>query len=372
MKWDWKAILGIVISVLLLWWVLRDVHFAEVWAEVRHADFRFLGAAVAVTTASFFIRALRWKVFLHPLQEGTGLHNRFAATNIGFMANNLLPARLGELARSYAISRTERVSMSGALGSLVVERFLDTLVVVGLMLVAVSWPTFPAAATVAGRSLDQILLVLLGMVTAGLLGLLVLLLFPGLFLRVVGGLARLLPPRMETRLVSVAKAFFQGLGALRKPRLLVAGVAWTTFLWLWNGVSFWLGFLAFGIDVGLAGALFVQSLVAIGVAIPSAPGFFGTFHAAARVGLAEVYGVGTGAALAFAFGYHLGAFIPVTVIGLIYAWRLGVSLAQVEERGGDVAPATAVPTGGGGVDGNGSPSMGPQRQRGEAAERPEG
>lgn len=368
MKWDWKAVLGIVISVLLLWWVLRDVHFAEVWAEVRHADFRLLAAAVAVATGSFFIRALRWKVFLHPLRPGTGLHNRFAATNIGFMANNLLPVRLGELARSYAISRTEPVSMSGALGSLVVERFLDAVIIFALMLLAVSWPTFPAEATVAGRPLDQLLLLVLGLVTAGLVGLLVLLLFPRLFLRVVAKLGGYLPSKLETRLVAVAQAFFEGLGSLRNPRLLAAGLAWTAFLWVWHGVSFWLGFQAFGIDLDLAAALFVQSLVALGVAIPSAPGFFGTFHAAVRVGLAEVYGVGAGAALAFAFGYHLGAFIPVTVIGLIYAWYLGVSLRQVDERRGEMPPAAATA---GGVEGGRSSAPRKDAAGAPEMERPE-
>ena len=340
MKLDWKAVLGIVISALLLWWVLRDVHFAEVWSEIRHAHFGLLAGAVFVTTAGFLIRALRWKVFLHPLRPGTTLHNRFAATNIGFMANNLLPVRLGELARSYAISRTEPVSMSGALGSLVVERFLDAVVIFGLLLVAVAWPTFPAEATVAGRPLDQLLLLVAGGVTAGLVGLIVLLLFPSLFQGIVRRLARMLPRKLESRLVVIMQAFVEGLGALRDPRLLFMGLAWTTLLWVWNGLSFWLGFLAFGIDLDFAAALFVQSLVALGVAIPSAPGFFGTFHAAARVGLVEVYGVGAGASLAFAFGYHLGAFFPVTIIGLVYAWHLGVSLRQVDDQRGDVRPVS--------------------------------
>lgn len=353
MRWDWKAVLGIVVSVLLLWWVLRDVHLAEVWDEVRRANAWFLAAAVVVTTGNFFLRALRWKVLLHPLREGTGLHNRFAATNIGFMANNLLPARLGELARSYAISRTEPVSMSGALGSLVVERFLDGVAVFVLMLVAVSWPTFPAEATVAGRPLGELLLLALGVVTALFVVLLVLLFFPSILLRMVGRVAGILPESVGSRLVHVVEAFFEGLASLRNPRLLAAGVAWSFAVWLWNGWSFWLGFRAFGIDLDMAAALFVQSLVAIGVSIPSAPGFFGTFHAAARVGLAEVYGVGAGAALAFAFGYHLGAFLPVTIIGLGYAWHLGMSLRQVEEEGADVTPGSAV---GGPAGGNPAPS----------------
>lgn len=347
MRWDWKATLGIVISVLLLWWVLRGVDAGEVWAVVSRANWWLLLASTAVTTSGFFIRALRWKAFLHPLQPGTGLHNRFAAVNIGFMTNNLLPARVGEFARAYAVSRTERVSMSGAIGSLVVERFLDAVVIFLLMLLAVAWPTFPAAATVAGRPLADVLLVTLGFVSALLVGVVVLLLFPRIFLKVVRGITGLFSPRIARKLVGVIHAFVRGLGSLRNLRLVALGMAWTFALWLWNGFSFWLGFRAFGIDLDYFAALFVQSLVALGVAIPSGPGFFGTFHAAARVGLAEVYGVGHGATLAFAFGYHLAAFIPVTVIGLGYAWRLGMSLKEVGESEERAEAALETPATGG-------------------------
>ena len=75
--------------------------------------------------------------------------------------------------------------------------------------------------------------------------------------------------------------------------------------------------------------VFIQAVIALGVSVPSAPGYFGTFHAAAVIGLTEVYGVGEGATLAFAFGYHLGGFFPVTLLGLWYAGRLGLSLSDL-------------------------------------------
>jgi uncharacterized membrane protein YbhN (UPF0104 family) len=124
-------------------------------------------------------------------------------------------------------------------------------------------------------------------------------------------------------------SFLQGLAALRDPRLLVKGLAWSFAFWGWNAVSFWLAFKAFGIELGYVPALFVQAIIAIGVAAPAAPGFFGTFHWAAKAGLFEVYGASEAATLAFAFGYHLGGFIPVTLMGLWYAGRLGVSLKEI-------------------------------------------
>jgi len=335
MKWDWKAVLGIVISALLIWWVLRGVELSEVWAEVRDARWGLLLAAVAVATSGFVLRALRWKLLLHPMRPGTRFRTRFAAVNIGFAANNLLPARVGEFARAWAISRLEPVSVTGAIGSLVVERFLDGVAVFSLMLIALLHPSFPRDVTVGGQPLGNLvttIVVLLG----GLLAVLFCLLaFPRLFLRLAEGIARLLPDRAAALLVDGLRSFIEGLASLRDPKLLAGALAWSFGFWAWNAVSFWLAFHAFGIDQGYATALFVQGVIAIGVAIPSAPGFFGTFHAAAVVGLHEVYGVATGATLAFAFGYHLGGFIPVTLMGLWYAGQIGLSwsdLGHAEER----------------------------------------
>jgi glycosyltransferase 2 family protein len=331
MRWDWKAVVGILISALLIWWVLRGVDLSEVWLEIRHARWGYLLAAVAVATSGFVVRAMRWKLLLHPIRAGTSFRRRFAAVNIGFAANNLLPARVGEFARAWSISRLEPVSTSGALGSLVVERFLDAVAVFSLLAVALLHPSFPADVTVAGRSLGDFVLVLAGILVVLLVTVLLLLLLPDLFLGVAERVGRRLPGRAGPTLVAGLRSFLEGFASLRSPTLLFGALAWSFAFWAWNAVSFWLGFLAFGIEVGYVGALFVQGVVALGVAIPSAPGFFGTFHAAAVVGLQEVYGVASGATLAFAFGYHLGGFIPVTVLGLWYAAHLGMTLREIGE-----------------------------------------
>ena len=329
MRWDWKAILGIVISAALIWWVLRGVDLVAVWHVVRGARWDLLAAAVAVATSGFAVRALRWKLLLHPLRPGTGFRTRFAAVNIGFAANNLLPARVGEFARAWAISRLEPVSASGALGSLVVERFLDAVAVFSLMAVAMLHPSFPRDVTVGGQSLGAMVTTLVALLLVLLTGLILLLLLPGPFLRLTGWVARFLPERAASFLVEGLASFLTGLESLRSPRLLLGALAWSLGFWAWNALSFWLGFHAFGIDEGYMTALFVQGIIAIGVAVPSAPGFFGTFHAAAVVGLTEVYGAAGSSTLAFAFGYHLGGFIPVTLMGMWYAAQMGMSWSEL-------------------------------------------
>lgn len=329
MRWDWKAVLGVAISLGLVWWVLRDVDPAEVWQEVQGANWWLLAAAVAVATSGFATRAIRWRLLLQPISPGTTFGNRFAATNIGFAANNLLPARMGEFARAWSISRLESTTVTGAVGSLVVERFLDAIGIFTFFGLAVLHPSFPAGATVAGRSIGSVAVGIFSVVVAIGAALVVLLLFPQTCLRFLHRLAPLMPERAHTLLIELTEAFLEGLSSLRNPRLLISGIVWSLVIWGWNGVSFLLAMWAFGIDQGYTTALFVQAVVALGVSIPSAPGYFGTWHAAALVALSDVFGVAEQTTLAFAFGYHLGGFFPVTLLGMWYAARLGFSLSDL-------------------------------------------
>ncbi len=329
-KVRWSAALGLAITAFLLWWVLRDVDLATVWAEIRRANFWLLGLSIAIATGTYLIRALRWKILLKPVQPGTTLRSRFAAVNIGFMANNLLPARAGEFARAYALSRLEPISASSAFGSLVVERFLDSLVLVAYLFLAMAMPGFPSNPSVGGVSLGAVVeatTLALGLFVCVML---LMLLFPGPLVGLAERLARHLPGRLSRLVTDALEAFLDGLKLLRKPWLLFLALLWTMVVWAWQSLAFWVGFKAFGIHVGYDVALFTNTIVAFAVGIPSAPGFFGTFQGGAKLGLG-VYGVPVAPTLAFAFGFHLGGFVPVTVIGLYYAWRVGLTLGEVEE-----------------------------------------
>lgn len=330
MRRHWgKALFGVLVTVLLLWWALSGVAFGEVWANIRRGDFWLLGASVAVATFGFFIRALRWKVLLTPVREDTALRSRFSAVSIGFMANNVLPARIGEFARAYAFSRMEPVSAPAALGTLVVERLLDGIVLLLFLVLPVLTPGFPTSGALFEGWGSALLRAGVLAVAAVFLVLVWLTVWPRPFVRFVEGIARILPAGVARPLVDSLEAFLDSVQILRRPRLLMIAALWSLFFWTWHGISFWLGMRAFGIETGFISALFTEAVVGFGVAIPSAPGFFGTFHAAAKFALSDVYGVSEAASLAFAFGYHFGGWIPITLIGFWYAWRLGLSVSDV-------------------------------------------
>ena len=329
MKHWGKTFIGILITVLLFWWALSGVAFLDVWDNIRQGNLILLLASVFVATFGFFIRALRWKVLLTPVKADTSLHSRFAGVSIGFMANNLLPARVGEFARAYAFSRLEAVTASAAFGTLGVESFLDGVVLLLFLTLPILTPGFPGAEAFSS-GLGGVLLRTGAVAVVMVMSLLVFMaIWPRKFLNVAEGIACSLPTGIQRPLVGGLGAFVDSVSVIKDFRLLILGFAWTFFFWLWHGVSFWLGMLAFGINTGFISAVFTEAVVGFGVAIPSAPGFFGTFHASAKFALSDVYGVSEATSLAFAFGYHFGGWIPITLIGLLYAWKLGFSLGEV-------------------------------------------
>jgi len=324
-----KTVVGLAVTVFLLWWVTRGVDFGEVWAIIRQGNMLLLCAAVFVSTFGFFIRALRWKILLATVKPDTRLRSRFASVSIGFMANNILPARVGEFARAYAFSRLEPVSASAAFGSLVVERVLDGIVLLLFLIVPVMTPGFPSTGALSQGAGALALKGAVLMVGAVMVALIVMAIWPKGFIRTAERTASLLPRALARPIVDSLEAFMHSISILRNPRLLFLGFVWTLGFWAWHGVSFWLGMMAFGIDTGFVSAIFTEAVVGFGVALPAAPGFFGTFHASAEFALSSVYGVDTAQSLAFAFGYHFGGWIPITVIGLYYAGKLGLSLGEI-------------------------------------------
>ena len=331
MRPNWKTLLGLGIVAVLFWWLFRDTDPLEVWAQVRNADFALLLLAVAVTTAGFALRAIRWRLFLAPAHPASPYRSRFAAVCVGFMVNNLLPGRVGELARAYTYSRLEPVPATTAFATLVVERFLDGVAILLLLVVAVLSPSFPA------ETLPDDLLLGIRVVSAALgivlIATIILVVFPRPSVRVCGRVAdRLLPSKTAAVFATAMHGFVEGLASMRGWRLMIPALAWSLVLWTTQSLSFWIGFFAFGIDLPYAAALLTNAAIAFAVAIPAAPGYVGTFHASAALALSQVYGVADEPALGFAFGWHLGSFFPVTFMGLWYARRLGASLKDFRWR----------------------------------------
>lgn len=330
MKSHLRSAVGVALTILLLLWVLRDVSPGEVARELAAADLALLSLSVLITIGGFAMRAIRWGVLLTPVERSIPFRPRYAAVMVGFAANNLLPARIGELARAATLSRITPVTLGASLATLVVERVFDGLILVGLLFLAIASPGFPLDDSVAGvdpRSAARVVAMIMAVV--GVL-LLLLVLLPNRSMRVIEVVVnRLLPVRIGRTLINALESFLSGLAVLRNVRLLLISALLALGQWLFTALSYWVAMLAFAIDhVPISGAIFLQSLISLAVAVPSSPGFFGPFEAAARVGLV-LWGVPAQTAVSYAIGYHIAGFIPVAVIGIYYVWRLGLNWSDV-------------------------------------------
>ena len=335
------------LAVALMAWVFRSADPASVWAEIEGARADLIAASVAGIALAYVVRVKRWLLLLAPLGS-VRVGSATRATVIGFATSTIVP-RLGEVVRPYLLARRERLSMSAALATIVVERLLDMVAVIllfGLFLLAFS------------RQLPSTDEQVLGALKAG--GLMVAV-GSGVFLALVCAAARRpewvvsLAARVErlaphgpgataSRLIT---RFSTGLGAARDPGRLLHAVAWSLVMWSLVGATAWWGCLAFGIALPPSSGLLLMALMALGVSVPT-PAGVGGFHAAVQVGLTAFYEVPVDAAVGAALVLHAATFVPVTVVGLAWMARDGITFRGMTDvtpspttRAGDAAPAPA-------------------------------
>jgi uncharacterized protein (TIRG00374 family) len=323
----WQAAAGIAVSIVLLWWTLHDVDFHQVWGNIRAARPGPVLLGVLLATIPFGLRVFRWRLLLRR-EDGSALPAAplWHAIAIGFMANNTLPLRMGELIRALAASRLTGVRLTAALASLAVERLMDVLVVVLLLGVGLLLAGLPAGTTIAGVRLASLTLSLSVVALAGLGVAALMVAFPR---TAESAIRRVIPwPGLADRLAGLVEGVAQGMSALQSPSRVAAVIAWSLIIWLVNAASFYVMFGAFGIGVDFAGALVLQGAIMFVIAVPSSPGYFGAFEVPV-VAVLALFLVAKSDAVSYAFTYHLTTFVPITLLGLWSVARTGFGLREV-------------------------------------------
>jgi uncharacterized membrane protein YbhN (UPF0104 family) len=311
------TVLGAALALVLLVWALRGVHPEVVLAHLRNAHPAPLVAAIVIATLTYPIRLVRWRLLLRapdggPLPAAPLWH----AVAIGFMANNTLPFRAGELVRVLAATRLAGARFSSVLSSVAVERIFDGLAVVLLLSIALLASDLPPGVAVGGVPVRHAAQVAGALGAAGLVGAVLVVAFPLGAERLI---RRVLPAGgLTERLVSLIEGLRHGLSVLRSPTLLAGVVVWSVALWMVNALAFYVGFAAFDIPVGYAGALLVQGILIFGITVQLTPGFLGQFEAAIVAGLA-LFGVPNDVASSFGIAFHATTFLPIILLG---AWSL--------------------------------------------------
>lgn len=331
MKKHFRAILGIALSVILLWWVLRDVSPSQVIHELGRANPWLFAIATICSTLIFPLRARRWRTILDPIYPKLPFGPLWRSTAIGMMVNNVVPARAGEVARAFALTRETDVPFSTSIASLAVDRVFDAIVLLFLAFLAVFDPSFPHGVRIGGQSVESWAIGGTTLVALLVVFLYALVFFPAQLIRLFELFARKLSPKIEERGRAALLTFSKGLSVLRSPTHFAAVFMWTVAHWLLNAFGWWLAMKAVGIHVPFSATLLLQALVALGVAVPAAPGFFGVFEKIAVLGLG-IYAVAPDLATSWAIGFHILSFLPITIIGATYATRLGLDLKQLQTQ----------------------------------------
>lgn len=320
-----KFWLGIGISAVFLFLALHDVDWADVWLSWKSAKKDLLLGGTMLLVASWMISAVRWRILLIP---APGLHVRdtFAYITIGYLANTVLPLRLGDLARASLIGRNKGLGISRSLGSMAFERILDMLVLLGIAFFLTWMVEFPGLIKTGIASMT--------VVAFGGLVFLLLISFNQKYVGLLSSLlGRLASDRLVYRITKLIANFSSGIGAMRHPGRIITIIFVSILVWGCAGLAAWMWAMAFNLSLPWYAPFFVLVVINLGSAIPSSPGYVGVYHYLAVLAL-SVWVPDRNAALAYAIGTHALNIMANVVLGSYFLVREGVSLHDLRAETG--------------------------------------
>lgn len=315
-----RLLIGMAISVVLVGWVVWHTDWNEVWLRLREANPALLLASAGAVGAGIFLRVWRWQTMLEPEVPAGRYGDLLDIVNLGYLANNLLPARLGDVIRSYLAREWTPATFSFALSTTAVERVLDTLVVVTMLFGVLPFLPVPPQAAQVGTLLG------IAFFMAGIV-LVVMAWYKPQSERLIRTVLRPLPldeTVWSGRIVSLLEGFSLVRHPMRFARVLLS----TVLIWAVAIASYWFVFMAFNLDLDYVAGAFVISLAALGMAVPSGPASTGTYDAAAS-GALQILGVAAGLAGGVAVILHAINFIVITVFGVWSLGKRGLTLGKL-------------------------------------------
>ena len=322
-----KIAVGFLISGLFLFFAFRKINLDEMKHAFHNANYLIFIPSIIIGFISHWIRSLRWQYLLNPIQK-TKVKNLFSALMIGYMGNSILPAHLGEFFRAYVAGRKENISVSSTLATIVIERIVDLFSLLFIMVFALVIYPFPEWVQKSGY--------IIFFCTVGLFIFLILLKkyssktfsFLNIFLKY-------LPTKIQQRITAIINAFLDGVRELEQKKdyfiLTVLSILIWFCYWLVLHFNFYTFNLVDAYNVNVVSSLVLLVITTISVVIPSSPGYIGTYHFLCQLSL-ELFGVSRAVGLTYAIVVHAINFIPLTIVGFIFAWKEGFSLMNLSRR----------------------------------------
>ena len=319
----WQIWLGVLISIVFIWFALRGLHLDEFWDSVRQANYIWVVPGIGVYFVGVWVRAWRWHYLLGPIKK-IPTRTMFPITAIGYMGNNIYPARAGEALRAVILKRKEGVSISASLATIIAERIFD-----GVVMLAFVFVNLPELARLTGSSgfvgnIQQVAVIGTGV----FLGALAVFLLAAMFPRVTEKFGlwfidRLTPKRLHERIISLMNKFLDGLASLRSPFNVLMVFFTSVIIWLLETGKYWFVMHAFDFSVSFFALMLMNGIVNLATTIPSAPGYIGTFDAPG-IAVLTAYGVEHSVAAGYTLVLHVALWLPITLLGAYYLAREGI------------------------------------------------
>lgn len=330
----WQFWVGLAVSAGFLYLALRGLGIGEIWEPLKSARYWWLLPGVAVYFVGVWVRSWRWHYLLRPV-KAVPTPTMFPIVAIGYMGNNIYPARAGEILRAVVLKRKEDISISASLATVVVERVFDGVVMLGF--VFLNLPELATLTTASGFVGNIQTLAIWGSVAflGALAVFLAAAMFPTRADKVIGKLIQiLLPERFQEKVRDIVGRFLNGLESLRSPKEAIMVLITSIVIWLLETGKYWFVMQAFDFQVSFFALMLMNGIVNLATTIPSAPGYVGTFDAPG-IAVLTAYGVDQGIAAGYTLVLHAALWVPITVLGAYYMLKEGIRW-----RGGKILDTT--------------------------------
>jgi uncharacterized protein (TIRG00374 family) len=319
----WQFWLGVLVSILFTWLALRGLRLEEFWETLSEARYIWLLPGVAVYFVGVWVRAWRWHYLLGPIKK-ISTRDMFPITTIGYMGNNIYPARAGEVLRAVILKRKEAVPISASLATIIVERIFD-----GVVMLAFVFLNLPELAGLTSDSgfvgnIQQVAVIGTGVFLGALAVFLLAAMFPQVTARVgLWFIYHLTPKRAHEKIIGIMTRFLDGLASLRSPLNVLMVFFTSVIIWLLETGKYWFVMHAFPFQVSFFALMLMNGIVNLATTIPSAPGYIGTFDAPG-IAVLVAYGVDQATAAGYTLVLHVALWLPITLLGAYYLAREGV------------------------------------------------
>ena len=321
-----KIILGILISVALIYMSVRGINLQDVLNDLKEIQLSYVILFVLLMIFMQYLRSYRWGVILQPMEKIDQI-SLFSITSVGFLAIAAIPARVGELARPYLISKRSSIKMSSALGTIIIERILDSLTVLGIasVVLLIDLPFDLPSWMIKSSIIFSVLA----------LGLFCFILFLILrreaALRFINIILKRLPGKLANKIDAVIHHFIDGLQIVTNIKLFSYLLFLSIIIWLVDVLAIYVLLLAFGFTLPVLASFVLMVILIIGIAIPAAPGFVGNWHYACVFALG-LFGLAKADALSFAVVHNFLSMAVVLVLGAGFLPFNRFSIAEMKKQ----------------------------------------